>query len=44
MSWNIVRTQDDIDFLLKTSHGFHDSCLVSLQYISGARVMHPVSR
>ncbi len=38
MNWNIVKTQDDIDFLLKTFHGFHDSCLVSLQYVSGACV------
>jgi hypothetical protein len=38
MSWNVVKTQDDIDFLLKTVYDFHDSCLVSLQYTSGAYV------
>lgn len=38
MKWNTIETQDDIDFLLKTFNGFHDSCIVSMQYKSGAYV------
>lgn len=36
MKWNIIETQDDIDFLLKVFNDFHDSCIVSMQYESGA--------
>ena len=38
MEWNIIETQDDIDFLLKVFNDFHDSCIVSMQYKSGAYV------
>ena len=36
--WTEVRTQMDIDTLLQDYRGFHDSCLVGLNYQSGAFV------
>ena len=38
MKWNVVKTQDDIDFLLKKFNNFHDSCIASMKYKSGAYV------
>lgn len=38
MNWNIISTENDIEELLKSFNYFHDSCLVSLRYISGACV------
>lgn len=45
--WNYINAQDDIDWLMKLTCGFHDSCPESLEYISGASVstdksMHPM--
>ena len=36
--WNYVETQEDIDFILKETNGFHDSVLKDLSYISGSYV------
>lgn len=36
--WHSVETQDDIDLLLDTYGGFHDSCIVSCNYQSGTHV------
>ena len=36
--WNYINTHDDIDFLMKTAYGFHDSCIENMEYISGACV------
>ncbi|MCI8810145.1 MAG: hypothetical protein HFF84_08465 [Oscillibacter sp.] len=36
--WIAVKTQTDIETLLQHFGGFHDSCLVSLSYQSGASV------
>lgn len=36
--WNEVRTQEDIDHLLEIYGNFHDSCIVGLEYTSGACV------
>ena len=38
MSWNQVHNQKDIDLLLSEFSGFHDSCICSAEYISGANV------
>jgi hypothetical protein len=38
MKWNEVKEQRDIDYLLEEYCGFHDSCLVELNYKSGAYV------
>ena len=38
MEWYEVKEQKDIDYLLKKYCGFHDSCLVELNYKSGAYV------
>ncbi|GAA0084885.1 hypothetical protein UT300007_13240 [Clostridium sp. CTA-7] len=38
MEWYEVKEQRDIDYLLKEYCGFHDSCLVELNYKSGAYV------
>ena len=37
-NWHDVKTQEDIDFLVSTYSGFHDSCIVSLNFQSGAFV------
>lgn len=36
--WNEITSQIDIDELLYTSSGFHDTCIVSVNYKSGAFV------
>jgi GrpB-like predicted nucleotidyltransferase (UPF0157 family) len=33
--WNLVRSQEDIDQLMHLSGGFHDCCIVSMEYRSG---------
>ena len=33
--WKQVETTEDIDELLQTFHGFHDSCITSIRYESG---------
>lgn len=38
MKWNTIETQEDINCLMKTFNYFHDSCIVSMQYKSGAYV------
>lgn len=38
MDWIKINTQEDIDNLLEKFNRFHDSCLVSLSYVSGSRV------
>ena len=38
MDWKEVRTDADIQELLKTCLGFHDACIVSAQYVSGTHV------
>ena len=37
-NWNIIETQEDIDGLLSAYNYFHDSCMVSLNFQSGAFV------
>ena len=37
-TWNIIETQEDIDLLMKTFGHFHDACIVSLNFQSGAFV------
>ena len=37
-TWFDINSQDDIDTLLNKYYCFHDSCIVSAQYISGASV------
>ena len=37
-AWLNVESQKDIDSLLEEYYGFHDACIVSVQYISGASV------
>lgn len=37
-TWFDVSSKDDIDTLLNEYYGFHDSCIVSVQYVSGATV------
>ncbi len=36
--WNEIKTETDIDELMKKCCGFHDSCIVSVNYSSGAYV------
>ena len=36
--WHKIELQEDIDFLMETYGGFHDSCIVSLSFQSGAFV------
>ena len=36
--WHQVQVQPDIDQLLEMYGGFHDSCIVSLHYVSGTYV------
>lgn len=38
VDWHKVELQEDIDFLMETYGGFHDSCIVSLSFQSGAFV------
>ena len=38
MEWKEVHTEKDIEFLLRQAGNFHDSCIVSLSYRSGAGV------
>lgn len=38
MEWVPIRTTDDIAVLMEAYAGFHDSCIVSAQYVSGASV------
>lgn len=47
--WNSIENQNDIENLLKEYVNFHDSCITSLYYESGAGVddngsMHGISR
>lgn len=37
-SWYTVETQEDIDLLMSTVNDFHDACIVSLSFQSGAFV------
>lgn len=37
-NWYDVSNQSDIDYLNEIYGGFHDACIVELQYISGADV------
>ena len=37
-SWHNIETESDIEFLMSTYGGFHDSCIVSLSFQSGAFV------
>ena len=37
-NWKDVKTNSDINELIETYGGFHDSCIVSLNYISGNSV------
>ncbi len=37
-TWKNITTRDDIDALLETYEGFHDSYIVSTNYHSGVRV------
>ena len=36
--WNRIDSQGDIDNLLAAYYGFHDSCICSVEYKSGAMV------
>lgn len=38
MCWFQIKSQTDIDHLLDEYYGFHDSCIVSVNYESGARI------
>lgn len=38
MDWIEIKTQQDIDNLMDLYDGFHDSCLVEVNYCSGAYV------
>ena len=38
MDWNEINSQNDIDRLFDIYGGFHDSCIVSMQYQSGTFV------
>ena len=37
-NWYDVNNQSDINYLMETYGGFHDSCITELRYISGADV------
>lgn len=37
-NWHNIETERDIEFLLSTYNGFHDTCIVSLSFQSGAFV------
>lgn len=36
--WNKIEDQEDVDFLMRTYGDFHDACIVSLSFQSGAFV------
>ncbi len=36
--YNVIKTKEDIDKLMQEYSGFHDSCIVSVSYHSGAKV------
>lgn len=36
--WHSIRTERDIEFLMSTYGGFHDSCIVSFSFQNGAFV------
>lgn len=36
--WNEIRNENDIESLMTEYGGFHDSCIVSINYQSGAKV------
>ncbi len=38
MEWVPIRTTNDIAELMEDYGGFHDSCIVSANYVSGAHV------
>ena len=38
MEWNEINNREDIEYLIKEYCGFHDSCLVELNYKSGTSV------
>lgn len=38
MRWKEIKNKEDISFLMKEYSCFHDSCIVSINYISGAYV------
>ncbi len=38
MCWNQINNQSDIDNLMHAYFGFHDSCICSIDYKSGAKV------
>ena len=41
--WKYINTQVDVDSLMKSAYGFHDSCLEKLEYTSGAYVLEDKS-
>ena len=43
ISWNKVITQSDVDSLLEIYGGFHDACIINLNYTSGANVDESLS-
>lgn len=43
MEWNYIKTNEDIEKLMKTFGGFHDSCIKEISYISGAYVNEDLS-
>ena len=43
MEWNYIKTNEDIEKLMKTFGGFHDSCIKEISYISGAYVNEELS-
>lgn len=38
MEWSTIRSQADIDTLMKMYGGFHDSCITGIQYENGNQV------
>jgi len=36
--WNIIKNNDDIEYLLEEYCGFHDSCICKVDYVSGTSV------
>ena len=41
--WNEIANEKDLNIFMDTVHGFHDSCLKELKYISGAYVNEKLS-
>ena len=37
-NWKVIKTENDINELMETYSSFHDSCIVSLNYMSGNSV------